>query len=354
MNNGVNSKSLQNRLSWNDLSVYRTALMGVAMIMVYLFHSIRDFAPLIIQKICVKGYVGVDVFLFLSSMGLGFSLHKNRNIYAFYRRRLFRIFPTYWFVMTCVYAFVALLTSFKLMPVGYWTYPTSMGGAIEAYTTLGYWLPDGIYYLWYVPAIIPLYLLFPYWFRFVEKSNWFILLCFVPVVAENIFEFNINFQHRLLYDRIGIFMFGAYTYKHILYNHNKYTTLSLGLGIIALIYYLIQCISGCQVHTNFVLENILFYLTLPGILLLLCRIFVFDTTFRFFTLVGTVSLEFYLIHEFTIRFVQTLSNYIYPVNGWCRIIISFTITMFFAYIIHDGYHRLKERFINNSLTILRK
>lgn len=111
------------KISFKSFSTYRDALMGVAMVSVFFFHCGDGWAPDFITAITSRGYMGVAVFIFLSAIGLSYSMEKNGNIMAFYKRRIFRIFPTYWLIMTCVYLFVAILTSVGLMPSDYYRYP---------------------------------------------------------------------------------------------------------------------------------------------------------------------------------------------------------------------------------------
>lgn len=69
-----------------DISNVRTYLMGIAMMMVVLFHvGIGPFGYF--------GYWGVDIFLFLSGFGICFSLSKGESLAKFYFKRLLRIMP---------------------------------------------------------------------------------------------------------------------------------------------------------------------------------------------------------------------------------------------------------------------
>lgn len=86
---------------FTDITKYRSSLMGIAMLSVFLFHSMGDWMPTMICNIAANGAIGVDVFLFLSSIGLTYSITKNPSVTAFYKRRVLRIMPTY--VLSSVY-----------------------------------------------------------------------------------------------------------------------------------------------------------------------------------------------------------------------------------------------------------
>lgn len=108
---------------FNNISKYRSSLMGIAMLSVFLFHSMGDWMPQFIHNIAANGAIGVDVFLFLSAMGLTYSITKNPSVIAFYKRRVWRIMPTYWLIMSCVYLFVFALMVVQIMPENYYPIP---------------------------------------------------------------------------------------------------------------------------------------------------------------------------------------------------------------------------------------
>lgn len=50
------------------------------------------------------GYWGVDIFVFLSAYGLYFFFQKQGySISQFYKRRVFRLLPAYYFVLFCIF-----------------------------------------------------------------------------------------------------------------------------------------------------------------------------------------------------------------------------------------------------------
>lgn len=84
-------------LNWhikNRLSQYRQSLMGFAILWVFMLHTGEIGNPLW-DSISSWGWSGVDMFLFLSAIGLCYSLNKDGNlgIIAFYKRRAIRILP---------------------------------------------------------------------------------------------------------------------------------------------------------------------------------------------------------------------------------------------------------------------
>lgn len=85
-----------------NISRFRAEQMGAAMLFVILFHVALDRGdPFYGLRRC--GNVGVDIFLFLSGVGLWFAWTKTPSVNHFYRRRLIRILPTWLICSTAFY-----------------------------------------------------------------------------------------------------------------------------------------------------------------------------------------------------------------------------------------------------------
>ena len=85
-----------NRLfTFKDISTYRSELMGWAILWIMMLHfTFTQIKPL--GFLAQYGFAGVEIFMFVSGFGLYFSLDKDNNLFRFYKRRLLRIFPTYY------------------------------------------------------------------------------------------------------------------------------------------------------------------------------------------------------------------------------------------------------------------
>ena len=104
------------------LSESRPVMMGLAALWIVLFHSYRlDFfqSPLlsglhlvgILNRLKETGNCGVDIFLFLSGLGLVFSWTRLREksahpVREFYRRRISRVLPSVLIVSVLYYGFI--------------------------------------------------------------------------------------------------------------------------------------------------------------------------------------------------------------------------------------------------------
>ena len=188
------------------LTKYRVELMGLAMIWIVLYHSYINLSDIthpigkIISKIISIGYAGTDIFFLLSGLGLSFSLSKDKNISAFYKKRLLRIIPTFWFVV--------ILTQIKNMVMGNFQLVDLF------YSLLGLdFILFGNLYIWFIPAILICYLFFPLYYRLSIKYGIFIVFVAGSVfsVILSLFLTITSFQHILIFTvRLPVFFLGAY------------------------------------------------------------------------------------------------------------------------------------------------
>lgn len=146
-------------LSYELLSLRRSELMGLALLWVMLFHAYSYHAPwralALVQE---YGYLGVDIFLFLSGLGLCGSLLRRPSVTAFWRARCARILPAYWLVVGAY-----SLCLIYLGRISFSTMLWSLSG-------LHYWFQIPGSFNWYVSALLAFYLLAPLWVRLLRKS----------------------------------------------------------------------------------------------------------------------------------------------------------------------------------------
>ena len=85
-------------LKYSCFSKYRKELMGIAILLVMIGHNTIEFPGFINNinsGIKMLAQAGVDLFFLFSGFGCFYSIHKNRNVLSFYKRRVQKIFPCY-------------------------------------------------------------------------------------------------------------------------------------------------------------------------------------------------------------------------------------------------------------------
>lgn len=138
------------------LSTHREALMGLAILWIMLFHAEVVF-PVWLKPLTWLheiGYGGVDIFIFLSGLGLYYAMAKDPRTGRFYRNRFVRILPTYW-------AVILLATAMEYVLLHRHTPLRELWFILS---TTGFWI-NAAKFDWYIPSLVALYLLFPLFFR---------------------------------------------------------------------------------------------------------------------------------------------------------------------------------------------
>ena len=168
-------KHVCRHLSFNcsDLSTYRSQLMGIATLMIIICHSCAS-KVIMPDSLCYLfcfGNIGVDIFLFLSGIGLYYSLSKNNlsnkeNDISFYKKRFYRIYIPYLMVFIPSCLIFMLLGEYSLYD------------SILCLSTLEYWLfRRGA---WFVSLIVLLYLVAPFLYRALNgEHKWIIAMAIV-------------------------------------------------------------------------------------------------------------------------------------------------------------------------------
>ncbi|MBQ8057557.1 MAG: acyltransferase [Ruminococcus sp.] len=174
---------------------YRSVWMGVAMLWVVLYHTSGTLAGYSFFKNI--GYGGVDLCLFASGVGCYYSLSKNDNVFEFTKRRLFRIFPTYWCFLP--FWFVYAFKAFEMKV------PDVIGNIFGVQNFTG----KGNAFNWYISAILLFYILAPYLKMLCDKVG---SLPKQLLVIALLFAFSVPFWNSFTYiitvSRLPIFYIG--------------------------------------------------------------------------------------------------------------------------------------------------
>ena len=276
-----------------NISRYRGELMGIAMIFIFLFHVALPRSDMFFGLRRV-GNIGVDMFLFLSGVGLWFSWMKHPSLKHFFKRRYLRVYPA-WFIISCLYYI-----------------PHFHGGGVRAWVDLigditinwDFWLHDELKF-WYIPAMMMLYLFAPPYMQLIRRHPvyrwlpvvmilWCILVQYVSPIHNAVGHIEI-FWSRVPIFFIGINMGEAVRRKDKMDGASIWMILIVFAMTLSASIFLEQELHG---HFPIYVERMLYIPLTITTILLLNRVFRrtpkwFNTIFKF---VGALSLECYLIH----------------------------------------------------------
>ncbi len=323
-----------------NISRYRGELMGAAMIFVILFHVglPRDDTFFGLRRI---GNIGVDIFLFLSGMGLWFSWTKKPSLSHFFSRRFLRIYPA-WFIIACLYYIPDFLCPDFVGHSGHSTNIIDLIGNITI--NWNFWINDELTF-WYIPAIMALYLVSPFYMNLIIRHPiyhwlpvamimWCILVQYVTPIHETLGHLEIFWSRVPIYF-LGINIAAAVQRKEKMDGASIWMILIMFVMALASSIFLEQ-----EKHGQFpiFLERMLYIPLTITTILILNR--VFRRTPRFFnrmlSFVGALSLEAYLIHDhFVLQYIEEQGW-----SYWPTFVMTTAITLPLAWLLHTSLNRL--------------
>ena len=193
------------------ISKYRTELMGISAIGVLLVHIPEtSLCPWWLQRMLSWCGMAVYIFMFLSGVGLYYSMSakaETRSLADYYRRRLERVILPY-LLMAGIWYGIAYL----LLERNPWRF-------LYEISTISFWLEHSS--PWFIATLIPIYLLYPFYYRWMEKGNSglkTLLLCFcVMMIVYTICRLSEDlFNHLdLAVNSLWVFMLGSYYGKRV-------------------------------------------------------------------------------------------------------------------------------------------
>lgn len=162
-------------------------------------------------SILLNSVGGVDIFFYISALGLCLSFGKDPIILNFYKRRIKRILPT-WF---------PVLIGMHILNLYFGNdCPHSFFEALLYYTGIGWWIHcmfecgNSVYYEWYIPTLLVFYFFFPYLAKLKTKILLGLLLfsvCSTLFLSSN----GILDSLKLTHQRIPVFLFGIISYRYL-------------------------------------------------------------------------------------------------------------------------------------------
>ena len=331
-------------MNYELISRRRSELMGFAIIIVMLFHvnTPRADAFFGLRRM---GNLGVDIFLFLSGIGLWFSWAKQQDWKRFYINRALRIYPAWLLVAGYFY-----ISHFHY---GHPRYALPFGGTgnagVDSVIDLvgevlfnwDFWLHDELTF-WYVPATMMLYIFAPMYMELVRRwpvYRWLVVLPLMwPIMVQYITPIHQAVGHiEIFWSRVPIFFLGINIAESI---RQKKTIdraawpMVIGLFVVSLG----ACVWLEQMrHGRFPLytERML-YIVLAVTTVLIVSKLSNPVLCKALAWVGGISLEIYLVHiEFILKPLYRLH-----LGYWPTALLLIAISLPVAWIVAQVSNRI--------------
>lgn len=316
------------------VSKYRKAIMGFAALCILIFHEWIAVVPAVPGLNKLEAYskqfafFGVDIFFFLSGMGLVFAIKKG-NLPTYYKNRFKRIIIP------------PLVLLILLLVVDKW--PIKDG--LLAFSGFYFYTRFIYTFIWFFPAIVAVYLLFPlYYALFIRSENkifftseviivWLILsIMLADIMREDLY----GFTNRIPVILIGV-LFG-WSKDNIKNKITKnYVILLCFIFALGIFFawrtsikgmYLVVPVSNCCI------PNLLMTVSwVPLMALLFEKRLLKGCLLKIFEFFGAITFELYCLQEWIgnhlVYGIEAKLHYPILVN-----LVNFTITILAAFILH--------------------
>lgn len=316
-------------INLHDLSRFRGVLMGIAMLVVMMFHV--GFSRHDTFWFCVNrcGNVGVDMFLFLSGIGLWYAWTKGQpsTLHHFYCRRFVRIYPA-WLLLSSLY-YIPLYIE------GKFTLWQTVGNVL-----IGWRLWSGfVDEFWFIPMILAFYLVSPFYMMLIQRQR---VWCCLPVVAM---VFCVLLQYwaplhdalghlEILFSRVPVFLLGINAGQWVKEERQLHAD-AFWLLLLTFVLSLGVCVNfedGLRGRFPLFLERMVYIPLSISAMLLLCKALAYAPQWLTGALafVGTVSLELYLVHvNFVLKYLRP-----YDLGYWLTLLLMTAIALVLAWLVH--------------------
>ncbi len=347
------------KLRYKDIDLglfsrFRAAHMGFAMLIIILFHVAlpRSDAFYGLRRM---GNIGVDIFLFLSGIGLWFAWTKDKAGEAegffrrwadFYKRRLLRVYPT-WLIIACLYYIPRYKHGLSLWADGHGL----LDLAGDILINWDFWLHDELTF-WYIPAIMLLYVFAPPFMELIVRHplyRWAVVAMIVwPFLVQWVEPIHSYVGHiEIFWSRVPIFFLGISMGEMIKRKESVDGALWWLAGIIFLMTFVFSFYMEQYLHGRFplFLERLVYIPLVVTSLMLLNSLWALlpKAVYAVFAWIGGVSLETYLIHShFVLWRIERMH-----LGYWPTFILCTTISLALAWMLQKAVSLVMSKLTKN-------
>jgi len=313
-----------------ELKKTKQQVMGLAALFIILFHLFpvsrnNDVLNSVVRYVVMTGYIGVDIFFFMTGYMAYFS--NTDNYFRYIKRKFLNIYPL--FIFSCV----LFIIMGKL----------SITKALLTLSGIDFIMNGGGSLLWFIPAIMIFYLLVPFYLKLVRKMNniqLFLIAITVWILIMLVLEnFVGNHSINIFLCRLPIILFGMTLAKYE--GKWKVSHKFISALLLLMIGIFLTGRFAYMVKVNFLISDIFYIVAIPyvfGIILLTDVIFGKIKSYLL-NFLGKISLELYcfqmifgsLIFGKVIRYVN---------GGVLAFVIVFAIIAVLSYLINSGRKKM--------------
>ena len=327
-------------------SKFRTELMGITMCGIIIGHVMGRLSAHNIILDFIHKVLHVETFILLSGFGLFYSMRKGCKIIPFYLKRFQRV----------LFPFMIMVTPYLIYE--YYIEKYSLLRLFLKITSLDFWFNGNYIGAWYVAFSLILYLLFPTFYKCVNREKLLyssinsIVLIFTLIIINILIEYYFPYKYsqiEIALRHSPIFIVGMYIARFSLGNITNKAIVLYWCGVVTMILVLkLLILIGLNgsYYNDF---KQLFYL--PFISMLFSLMYKFDwgggeIIMKGLRWMGNYSLEIYILHIIVYRFAVSLTGYQYfenLVGDTAAVLSTVIVSLIICVPIHNFIEKLKSK-----------
>ena len=330
----------KNEMTWKNVMDFRNEMFGFCAIWIVLFHVLDNIGfpdfrgSYVLEHTIAIGNSGVDIFLFLSAIGLCHSMEKN-SLNNFYRNRLLRICVPY--LLAAIPFF--LWYDFIVYSDGFWKYILNL-------TSINYWIDSSVYPIWYVSFVIILYSIYPVLYNIDRKTKHkaTVLLIVLLVAVEYVLflmenPFYDNSERALT--RIPVFLLGMIMAPSILNGERiprRYVALAFIVWFLCFLFLTRDGLYRIWRRYIYCIMAVCFVVMFA----FLGKYCLDNAIGRGLRWLGNISFEIYVVHVFLIRVIRYYVLWDLVLDKFCWYVILPVISVLAAQLLKRCSVRIND------------
>jgi hypothetical protein len=269
-----------------ELKKTKQPIMGVAALLIILFHLFpvsrsNDVVSSYIRFVAMTGYIGVDIFFFMTGYMAYYS--DTGNYFSYIKRKFLHIYPI--FIFCCI--LYVIMGKFSITK------------ALLTVFGIEFILNGGGSMIWFIPAIMIFYLVVPFYLKLVRKMNNIKLLIISLAIWSGLMlaleNFTDNHSLNIFLCRLPIILLGLF----LAGCEGKWrVNIKAGVGVVMLVVGIASNYNfGYMIKLAFPISDIFYVTAIPYVMgIILCADVIFAKLKSYiFSALGKVSLELYCL-----------------------------------------------------------
>lgn len=293
------------------MTINKKFLQVIAAFQILFFHLWAPLTSTQIEQFILKtAYVGVDMFFFLSAYSLA---GREIDYVPFLKDRVLKLYAKFAFIVLIMALFSK---SFGVIRV------------VKSLTLIEFFQKGGGAFLWFIPAILILYIIYPLFLKWNSRLKviWVLLIWLIAgVFSEHVLSYTAVF---IFTNRIPVILAGYLFKTYCTKNNNlrRSFIVLIPLGVLLLYMY------GFKVRLNFPIKDMFYVLAIPsviGIVMLSSYVKKYAVTES----LGSVTLELYAVQMIFGQQILIWAYNVFNKNALLTNIFVTGVMLLLAYII---------------------